>query len=91
MKFIYEWIKHFFWLIGWIVKEIVEGDFKNAYDTYFWLKIHFMCKLERVSSNNLTLNQKIFNFLIRCIGFAVLLLLFSYLYMLIKLMMESIN
>lgn len=69
IKVLLEWIKHFFWLIGWITYCLLMLDGSNAKDTYFWLKIHLTCKFGISDKKvEISIRQKFINFSVILLG-----------------------
>lgn len=64
IKVYIEWLKHFFWLIGWSFWCLIQLDIDNCIDTLFWLKIHLTYQFSVSTENDLELSkkQKIINF-----------------------------
>lgn len=70
IKVYIEWLKHFFWLIGWSFWCLIQLDIDNCIDTLFWLKIHLTYQFSVSTENDLELSkkQKIINFFVILAG-----------------------
>lgn len=72
MNTILEWVKRFFWLIGWTFWCLVNSDFESARDTLFWLSIHTKSRsFQVVRYAKVDGRQKLINTTVRIAGFSV--------------------
>ena len=72
---IYEWIKHFLWLVGWMTKCFLQGDWENTVETFFWLKIHLTYRCSSIESFKINREQMIENFAVRLLGATVIVMI----------------
>lgn len=79
IKFYIEWLKHFFWLIGWSFWCLIQFDINNCIDTLFWLMIHLTCKVSISEEKRIkiSLKQKILNYFCILIGIVIFLIIIN--------------
>lgn len=75
-----EYVKHFFWLIGWGVNCLIKLDKDAFIETMMWLNIHLTCRgfeydKEKADAHPMSTKEKYGYYLTIAVGIAMFLLI----------------